>query len=111
MGIIDVSDIDIYTLILALWEDACIASFFAANFMTPTLKPSIQEIDRILEHSKYIDYLAGRCFKTDFSDMSKVKTDMYNRDAGPDKFENIVKKLYQDPRNIHYSNIVGMYLQ
>ena len=55
----------------------------------PPNEPSNDEIDRALSDG-YIDYLNGRCIKTDFGDLTQINTHMYNRDAGESKFEEIV---------------------
>ncbi len=92
MGCVDISNLDIYTVILALWNNMAPAAFFKnVPWLAPS-EPTRGEIDNALTYG-YIDYLNGRCIKTDFSDLKKVSTDMYNRDAGANCFENIVMKL------------------
>lgn len=98
MTTIDVSDLDLYQLILELWDNMKPASFFNdaffnAGFSLPS-KPTRKQIDQTMDDG-YIDYLAGRCIKTDFSDLTRVSTRLYNRDAGDGKFESIVAKLRQ----------------
>jgi hypothetical protein len=91
--VIDISDLDLNVVIKELWRNMAPAAFFMFNNVRPPNEPSDQEISEHLQHSKYIDYLAGRGIKTDFSDLRKVDTRWYNRDAGPDAFEKIVSKL------------------
>lgn len=98
MTTIDVSDLDQYSLIKALWRNMKPASFFnsftaMAAGLTPPSEPSNDEIDRTFHSGKYIDYLAGRCIKTDFGDTTQVNTRLYNRDAGEGAFEKIVASL------------------
>jgi len=93
MSVIDVSDLDVHVLIAALWKRSHPAAFFMMNrFPAPQECPR-EDIKQHLAHSKYIDYLNGRCIKVDFSDLTKVNTNMYNRDMGPNAFENIVAQL------------------
>ncbi len=98
MTTIDVSDLDQYRLIKALWSNMKPASFFNSFTamtagLTPPNEPSNEEIDRTFQSGKYIDYLAGRCIKTDFNDLTSVNTRLYNRDAGEGAFERIVESL------------------
>lgn len=96
MTTINISDLDIHTLIVELWKGSSPASFFQMNRIAPPSEPSHKEIERALENdSKYIDYLAGRCIKTDFSDLTVVSTHSYNRNFGKGKFESIVDRLRQ----------------
>ncbi len=93
MSYIDISDLDICLVIKALWNNMEPASFFRYSGIKPPPEPSADDIMSQLENSKYIDYLNGRCIKTDFSDLTKVDTRLYNRDAGNNAFENIVAQL------------------
>lgn len=91
MGKIDISDVDVCSLVRELWKNMTPASFFLYSGMTPPSAPSDNQIMEAVSHG-YIDYLAGRCIKTDFSTKT-VNTDLYNRDAGAGAFEKIVQKL------------------
>jgi hypothetical protein len=93
MTTIDISDLDLNIVLKELWKNMTPAAFFRFNNVKPPTEPSDLEIAKQLQHSKYIDYLSGRCIKTDFSDLTKVDTRLYNRDTGPNAFENIVSKL------------------
>lgn len=93
MTTIDVSHLDLNTLIKALWKNMFSARYFSMSDIAPPPEPSNDEINRTLGSRKYIDYLAGRCIKTDFSDLSKVNTRLYNRNAGDGAFERIVAEL------------------
>lgn len=90
---IDISDLDLPSLIQELWLNMTPAAFFETHSISPPSQPSLYDISLALSKSKYIDYLAGRCIKTDFSDLTNVYTFMYNRGSGPNAFENIVAKL------------------
>lgn len=92
MGYVDISHLNIYDVILALWHNMKPAAFFTNIPWLAPGEPTHEEIDKALEHG-HIDYLNGRCIKTYFRDLKKVDTTMYNRDAGPDAFENIITKL------------------
>ena len=94
MSTIDVSDLNLHGLILALWKNMKPAAFFrfAPSALIPS-EPSREEIDQALKSKYGIDYLGGRCIKTNFSDLTKVDTRLYNRDAGEGAFERIVAQL------------------
>jgi len=93
MSTVDVSDLDLYTLILALWKNMKPAQFFTMTGMTPPSEPSSEEIIQSLKWNNRIDYLNGRAIKTNLSDPTKVSTQLYNRDAGEGAFERIVAQL------------------
>lgn len=94
METIDISDLNVHDVILALWKNMEPASFFMFN---PGVKvpgqPSRAKVDEYLARSKYIDYLEGRAIKADFGDLTKVRTFLYNRDGGQGAFERIVADL------------------
>ena len=92
MGFVDLSQIDLYTLIIALWRNMKVAAFFGNMHRLAPPEPTKAQIDEALEYG-HIDYLNGRCIKTDFSDLKRVDTSMYNLDAGPNAFEDIVAKI------------------
>jgi hypothetical protein len=92
MSTIDISDLNLPELIQDLWSSMKPAAFFNQSGIRPPQQPSKEEISRVLAHDKYIDYLNGRCIKTNFSDLTTVDTYLYNRDAGNNMFENIVNK-------------------
>ncbi|CAH6419886.1 Hypothetical protein HVR_LOCUS962 [uncultured virus] len=97
---LDVSDIDIYTLLRALWKNSKPACFFAMIQVAAPEEPSNEEIDNIFAESLRfmkegcIDYLAGRCIKTNFKDLTKVNPEQYNRCNGNGAFERIVHELW-----------------
>lgn len=99
MSTIDISDINLVELITALWRKQIVASFFQSfdarrAGLSPPRQPSEDDILKSLNSQyKYIDYLAGRAIKTDFSDLQHVNTALYNRDAGAGVFEAIVDYL------------------
>lgn len=92
MAIIDISDIDLVVLVQNLWKHQKLGAFFLnAPWMVPS-EPCIGDIKACLE-AGYIDYIAGRCIQTNFSDLTKVNTRSYDRDAGEGTFERIVADL------------------
>lgn len=93
MSSVNISDLNLHTVILALWRNMEPASFFTLSGLTPPGKPSHDEIDAQLGKYKSLDYLAGRCIKTNFSNLEKVNTYGYNRDAGDGAFERIVDEI------------------
>ena len=93
MSTIDISDLHTASLISALWSNILPNPFFSLHSVFNPSPPSDTDINTALAHSKYIDYLAGRCIKTDFSDLTKVDTSIYNRHAGPNAFEIIVARM------------------
>ena len=93
MSVVDISNVDLVVLIKALWNNMKPAAFFTMSGIPSPSGPSEQEVLDHLKRDKYIDYLNGRCIKTDFSDLTKVSTRMYNRDAGEGAFEKIVNQL------------------
>ena len=44
-------------------------------------------------YNQCFDYYCGRPIKTDLTDLTRINTELYNRDAGDNKFEDIVAKL------------------
>lgn len=94
MSTVDISDLDLVVLIKALWNNMQPAAFFRFAPISPPPKPSSEEIMETLKSTRYyLDYLNGRCIKTDFSDLTKVNTRLYNRDAGDGAFERIISEL------------------
>ena len=81
MAIINISDINVEKLVLELWKKQKVASFFHNMMFAAPSAPSMEEIKLELE-SGYIDYISGRAIKVDFSDLTKVNTGLYDRDAG-----------------------------
>ena len=84
---IDISDLDIKILFKELWMNTITAAFFSFNNVQP---PSYEEPEK---YNMYFDYHCGRPIKTEFFDLTNVETRGYNRNAGPNKFEEIVSKL------------------
>lgn len=94
-GLLDLSDLDKYELIEALWQNARVASFFfnpiAAQVGIPK-GPTRAEIDQQMRNNS-LDYLNGRAIKTDFSDMSKINTEGYDSRAYKGAFAKVVACL------------------
>ena len=84
---IDISDINTQELLRELWNNTITAAFYKASGVNP---PPYKEPSN---YSQFFDYHCGRPIKTNFTDLTKVNTDLYNRDAGDNKFEDIVAKL------------------
>lgn len=93
MSVVDVSDLDLAQLLIALWENSSPASFFRYSTLPSPYKPSRENTLEFLEKTKYIDYFEGRCIKIDFSDPTQVNPWLYNRDMGAGAFERIANKL------------------
>jgi len=90
METLDVSDLDIKVLLKELWTNTITAGFY--KFNTDVKKPEYSEPEY---YNRYFDYHCGRPIKTDFSNLNKVVTSLYDRDAGNGKFLEIVTKLRQ----------------
>jgi hypothetical protein len=85
---IDISDLDRKVLLKALWDNTITASFFKYNSVPPL------PYEEPTKYNEYFDYHCGRPIKTDLSgDLKSVYTGGYNRNAGDNKFEEIVEKL------------------
>lgn len=52
-----------------------------------------EDIKQQFAHSKYIDYLNVRCIKINFTNLTRVDPYLYNRDMGPNAFENVIAQL------------------
>jgi hypothetical protein len=107
MTTIDISDINLHQLIIALWDCSRPASFFDSNdaFLGKSLPPALptaEEINQSFSGSGRIDYLAGRAIKTNFSDPNNVDTTFYDKYHGEGSFEKIVEQLRTN--NAHWSN-------
>lgn len=83
---VDISRIPKAVLLRLLWEKQTLAGFF---LNMPQLAPRWEEP---VDANKDFNYYLGRAIKTDLR-KDVVNTAMYNRDAGKDAFENIVKEL------------------
>ena len=46
------------------------------------ITPTLDDCDKKLKESKYVDYFYGRPIKTDFSTFPKLSSFLYDRDAG-----------------------------
>lgn len=85
----DVSDLDLRELIAQLWLRSKPAVWYKLNNVKP---PDLtnKDIEQTIQRNRYVDYLAGRAIKTDFSDMRRVKPRQYNRDTRECAFEDAV---------------------
>jgi hypothetical protein len=88
MDTIDISDLDMKTLLKELWTNTITASFYKHNPYIPA--PGYSEPEK---YNIYFDYHCGRPIKTNFEDMSKIWYKLYDRDAGDGKFLEIVTRL------------------
>jgi len=94
MSYINISNLRIHLVIKALWNNMKPASFYQFSGMPSPQEPSDDEIDRELSSRRgYIDYIAGRCIKIDFSDLTKIDPRLYDRDAGEGAFKRIISEL------------------
>jgi hypothetical protein len=98
MTTLDISDLHLPTLIVALWRNRKPASFFNSfaaysSNVKPPLEPTWEEIERQLKSYPYIDYLAGRGIKTNFKDLTKVDSAGYDRDTENLTFSEIVNQV------------------
>jgi hypothetical protein len=92
---VDISGLDKVELIIRLWHATKVAGFYNMNpLVDPPSAPSRAEVLQALDknESEYLDYFKGRPFKAGFKG-DKVRTRLYNRDAGPDVFEGVVRKM------------------
>lgn len=53
---------------------------------------TIEEARKLLKEETCFDYLAGRVMKIDLSS-NELRTDLYNRDNGPGRAEELISKL------------------
>lgn len=99
MSVIDVSDLDLNELIIALWNGSKPAAYFQTfDAKNARVKPHTgitdQEISRQLHlHDGTIEYIGGRAIKTNFDDLTQVDTFGYDRQAGKGAFEKVAKSL------------------
>lgn len=90
---IDISDIDLYELILEMWKNAGPTYFIAKELLIPLTPPNKWEIKQALNYCKYIEYIGGRPIKTDFGDLSRINTRRYNGETRKGQLEMIVQKM------------------
>jgi hypothetical protein len=86
---VDISDLDKFDVLKALWENSKTASFFA---MMPQMAPKFSdgEARELLARDRaYVDYLCGRVIKTDFS-KNTLDPWGYDRDNGQGSMQNVV---------------------
>ena len=94
MSVIDVSDLNLHSLITALWTNMKPACFFKNAGLQAPISVTPEQIDKELKSQRgNLDYLEGRAIKTNFNDLTKVETKWYNRDAEENAFEKIVASL------------------
>jgi hypothetical protein len=84
---IDISDLNMTVILKELWENTITAAFYILNNITP---PKYEEPEK---YDRYFDYHCGRPIKTDFSNLKSVETNGYNRDAGNNKFEEVIANI------------------
>jgi hypothetical protein len=91
---IDIKGIDRKKLLIEMWKNAPIASFFMfSGIPAPPLEES--ELEDAC-NNKYIDYMCGRPIKTMFDETNIISVGGYNRDAGEGALERIVEKLRKE---------------
>ena len=95
---VDISGLDTVELLRRLWENAKPARFFDSfdAQVAGRTPPGWDEAEarKALKHRK-IDYLLGRCIKTDF-DSNFINPRLYDRDWGVGKFQSIADQLRKD---------------
>lgn len=63
------------------------------GFIQFTPEPmTVEQAEKLLKQSPYFDYIQGRVMKLHFVG-DDVRTDLYDRDLGPNHAENIISKL------------------
>jgi hypothetical protein len=88
---VDITGIDRWTLLRAMWENMKPASFFMFH---PVSAPSFEIDEDQIHRDGYVDYYRGRCIKTKvFGESNIVDSYLYNRDAGTGALERIVEIL------------------
>lgn len=93
---IDVSDLDLYDLIRALWCRSFLCDHWQRNDY-PTTLPSDNDINRQISNSGYIDYLNGKVISTHFNDLKCVYTFFYNNNVNRFyAFEEVVENLREE---------------
>lgn len=94
MFFIDISDLDLYNVIKALWNSAYPNPIYRFSGTVPPGEPDNNEIDNTLRRfNGYIDYIAGRPLKVDFNNLKQIDPRLYNRDAGDGAFQKVISKL------------------
>jgi hypothetical protein len=89
MTTVDINGLDKVQLLLMLWNNAAVASFF--EFM-PQSAPVFDETEANTVVEQYIDYFCGRCIKTDISG-DTADPWSYDRNAGTGTFQRVVDKM------------------
>ena len=96
MPFVNIEGLNRNELIRQLWKNQKVASFFtlgAGGLLPQPPLPTDEDIEKQM-YMGGLDYLNGRCIKTNFKNLAQVETRLYNRDAGEGKFEEIVRKMH-----------------
>lgn len=90
---VDISGLDKFTVVEALWKNSKVASFFTiAGIPSPSFLDE-KEARRVLESpNPCFDYLSGRVIKTNFS-TNLLDPWYYDRDNGQGSMAKIVRTL------------------
>jgi len=89
---VDISGLDKFDVLKALWENSKTASFFS---MIPKMAPPLNEAEareQLSSTRPYVDYLCGRVIKTDFS-KDELDPWGYDRDNGQGAMQKVVNSL------------------
>jgi hypothetical protein len=87
---IDIKGIDKKALMRAMWKRSQTATFFM--FYTSVPAPDLDDEALTEATTRYVDYLCGRCIKTDIS-KDTANSYLYDRDMGQGALREIVDKL------------------
>lgn len=91
---VNISDLDLHTLILALWMNSKFMDFFQRQGITLPPPPTYQEIDTALRTgNNYIDHINGRPIHVDFDNLARVDATEYNKLVGSGAFEKIIRDM------------------
>jgi len=88
---VDIQGLDKIELLRRLWTKQCVASALALTGGPPFNENNAGKA----VNTGFIDYYCGRAIKTNLSG-NTANTALYNRDAGHNAFETIVKEMRAD---------------
>ena len=77
-----------------LWKSAFVASFFRSGYLPAPTKFPHDELQHILNTSKYIDYIGGRCMKISLTSWPYLNCKFYDRDTHDGNMKSIRDKLF-----------------
>jgi hypothetical protein len=91
---VDVTGIDRKKLLKALWENAKPAAFYDSGLLPPPTF-NLDKAMHSVRRDGYVDYVCGRCIKTDLFDerTNVINPDGYDREYGQGAFQRVVASL------------------